>query len=549
MPTNYLQKKKINFYEILNILEEIQVLETIGGIQTVNNLMKQSQVFISSFHYINFYLQEMLILIKENYIKRLMIQYGYNIIKLGYLPKISSSKIYDKALIYLNTTHNNVKKEDTNNLGKLITEFILAKQVKKKLYKNNDKDTENIRKDSLISGFKEFDKIIGGLSKGELFIIAGRPSTGKTSFAINIVNNIISNIKNIGIYFFSLEMSGKQILHKLISINSRITLNKITQYKLCTLEWIKIIELCYQMININLQIDDNPNISVDYIEYITYLFRKDNIPINLIIIDYLQLIQSNLTNKLNRSQELSYITRKLKLLAQTLNLPILVLSQLNRNIENRIDKTPVLSDLRESGCIDLLFLPDIKDKYEYKIHCVNIADRLLDLTEIKTKYKMTKSLQTQLNISVEYKFCYQINLLKEIFITHNHKFIFCQHWFKQHLITENFLLLKCNQSQYLKHINYCFPKTIKFSIYSKSYDLYIPTYFHFICENIILHNSIEQDADIITMIYNKEDRSKNHKKGSVLDFIICKNRNGPTGSFKLLFIPETTLFENYIDNK
>nr|YP_009392974.1 Replication helicase subunit [Caloglossa intermedia]ARW61536.1 Replication helicase subunit [Caloglossa intermedia] len=536
------KKKKVNFYEILNILEEIKILQIIGGTQTINNLMKQSQVFISSFHYMNFYLQEMTGLIKENYIKRLMIQYGYNVVKLGHMPKISHDKIYNKALYYLNA-NNNTNAGAINSLGHLIAEFILIKKIEEKKYQDNHK---NIEKDFITSGFKEFDKIIRGLSKGDLIIIAGRPSTGKTSFSINIVHKIMWNIKNIGLYFFSLEMSSKQILHKLISINLHIPLEKIAQYRLCASEWMKIIKLCYQLIDINLKIDDNSSISIDYIEHITRLLKKDSINLNLIIVDYLQLIQSNIGDKLNRSQELSYITRKLKILAQNLNLPIIVLSQLNRNIENRADKTPILSDLRESGCVDIFFRIHLKNKYEYKANCISIVDQVLKFNKLQAKYKTMRYLVPRLNISTHHKFCHRLNILNKIHITYNHKFIFYKYWLKQYFVLENSLLVKCIRPM---NINYYFSKTVESSVYSKSYDFYIPKYFHFLCENILLHNSIEQDADIITMIYSKENYSNSNKLNKVLDFIICKNRNGPTGSFKLLFRPEINLFESYFDNK
>lgn len=506
--------------------------------------MKQSQIFISSFHYTNIYLQEMTILIQYNYIKRLMIQYGYNIIKLSYVPKISHHKIYNKALLYLKITENNIPKNKTQKLTHLITDFILITKNKLNKSKKQIKQRENY---IIPSGFKKLDKIIEGLSKGDLIIIAGRPSTGKTSFAINITSNLICDINKINIYFFSLEMSSQQILHKLISINSKISLKKINSYKLNTSEWAKIIQVCYKFINVNMYIDDNPNISIDYIEYTSYLSKKDNFNVGLIIIDYLQLIQSTLVNKINRSQELSYITRKLKLLAQTLNLTIIALSQLNRNIENRINKKPILSDLKESGCINIFFRSELKyNKYNYNVNCFNIINKSLNNIKINNIYIDFNNIKTILSISTKYNFCHQVNIFKKLLISYNHKIILYKSWFKQYFIVENSLVVKENKLSKLivKKINYYFTNTINFSHYDKSYDLYNLKYFHFSCQNMILHNSIEQDADIVIMIYNKHEYLNDHLLSKTLDFIICKNRNGPTGSFELLFIPEITLFEN-----
>ena len=494
--------------------------------------MKQSQIFISSFNYINLYMQEIIILIQYNYIKRLMIQYGYNIIKLGYIPKISHHKIYNKALLYLNITENNIPRKRIQTLTNLIANFILT--TKNKLEKSVKQEiikTHNI----ILSGFKKLDRIIQGLSKGDLIIIAGRPSTGKTSFAINIASNIINATHQISVYFFSLEMSSKQILHKLISINTNILLKKISLYKLNKSEWTKIIQVCYKFINTNMYIDDNPNISIDYIQYTSYLSKKDNSTIGLIIIDYLQLIQSNLNHRFNRSQELSYITRKLKLLAQTLNIAIIVLSQLNRNIETRINKKPILSDLRESGCINIFVNTELKYYYScYKISCFNIA-------KISNIYNNFCHKIQKLNILTKYNFYHKINKIKQLLISHNHKLLFYQSWFTQYFILENSLFIKK-----IHFINYYFIKKINFFKYEKSYDLYKPKFYHFFCNNILLHNSIEQDSDIIIMIYNKNENENlsTNEHNKLLDFIICKNRNGPIGSFQLSFISELTLFQN-----
>nr|QCI06564.1 replication helicase subunit [Erythroglossum lusitanicum] len=283
--------------------------------------MKQSQIFIASSD-IYIYIEELIKIINFNYIKRLLIQYGHNIIKLAYIPEISNDILYNKASKYLNLTENKIPK--TNNIKtfkQLISNFLVDIQYNEKKTKENKKNYQN--NISIKSGFKKIDKLTTGLTKGDIIVLAGRPSMGKTSLAINIAYNISYTLKS-SVSIFSLEMSSKQILNKFISIACNISTQEINLHNLSIQKWNNIKKKCKKLLDFNIYINDKPNISIDYIEYNSKLLQKEDININLIIIDYLQLIQINNVNNITRSQELSYITRKIKLLAQYLNLPIII---------------------------------------------------------------------------------------------------------------------------------------------------------------------------------------------------------------------------------
>nr|YP_010952294.1 DNA replication helicase [Gloiopeltis furcata]WMP13963.1 DNA replication helicase [Gloiopeltis furcata] len=261
------------------------------------------------------------------------------------------------------------------------------------------------------SGFSKLDNITYGLPKGDLIVIAGRPSTGKTSFAINIAYNLLKQktIK-INISIFSLEMTKIQILYKLISIGSSLPIKKILEAKIDIHQWKKIQNICDMLLRADLYINDNADISIENIKSISQSTVKKNTYTGVVIIDYLQLIKTAYLNIDNRQQELTYITRELKMMAQSLSIPVLILSQLNRSIEKRVNKKPILSDLKESGCL-------------------------------------------------------------------------------------------------------------------------------------IIHNSIEQDADIVMMLYDNNVESQQNSSTTVLDCIISKNRSGPIGSFQLIFYKKNTLFK------
>ena len=203
----------------------------------------------------------------------------------------------------------------------------------------------------LPSGFSDLDALIQGFQKSDLIIIAGRPSIGKTAFGLNLATNIIKSSK-LPVLFFSLEMSKEQIMYRLLAMETGISQMKLKSGKLQQNDWIKLTKIIKIFSKLPFFIDDTFNLSIQDIrtKIKTIIFEQNEI--GLIIIDYIQLMQNSSSKTENRAQELSQITRSLKILAREFNIPIIALSQLSRNVENRIDKKPILSDLRESGSIE-----------------------------------------------------------------------------------------------------------------------------------------------------------------------------------------------------
>ena len=174
---------------------------------------------------------------------------------------------------------------------------------------------------------------------------------GKTALGLNIALNILKESK-LPVLFFSLEMSKEQIMYRLLSIETKINQTRLKSGKLSQDDWIRLNKIIKIMSKIPFFIDDTSDLSIQNIQskIKTIIFEQGKI--SLVIIDYLQLMQNLKTKTENRVQELSVITRGLKNIARQFNIPIIALSQLSRNVENRIDKKPILSDLRESGSIE-----------------------------------------------------------------------------------------------------------------------------------------------------------------------------------------------------
>lgn len=247
-----------------------------------------------------------------------------------------------ESMLY-NIAQTNVKK-DYVHVKPLIAEAEKIMQTASK----NDGDVTGIS-----TGYTKLNDLTSGWQNSDLVIIAGRPAMGKTAFALSMAKNIAADQK-IPMAFFSLEMSGVQLVNRLISNNCEIEGKKILNGSLNREEWERFDKTIQHLIDAPLYIDDTPGLSVFELRTKAMRLAKEH-QIKLIMVDYLQLMNANGMRFNSRQEEVSTISRSLKVLAKELNIPVIALSQLNRGLEGRTGpegKRPMLSDLRESGAIE-----------------------------------------------------------------------------------------------------------------------------------------------------------------------------------------------------
>ncbi len=328
-------------------LENDEDFQSIGGVSYLLKLCEDSVSIINAGHYGK--------VIHDLSQRRQLISFGTDLVNQSFIPDIEedSTDLIEKAeqSLYDLSTHGNIEK------GPRIFENIIVEAIDyaEKAFKN---DNEII---GLKTGLKDFDKKIGGLHKSDLIIIAGRPSMGKTAFATNIAFNLTDNFIEESkkrndvkgkVLFFSLEMSSEQLATRILSESSEVASEKIRTGNISKNEFNKILRSSEKVSNLPLFIDDSPALTVSSIRTrARRLKRKEGL--DLIIIDYLQLLSSDSKNlNDNRVKEVSDITRGLKALAKELDIPVIALSQLSRKVEDREEKRPQLSDLRESGAIE-----------------------------------------------------------------------------------------------------------------------------------------------------------------------------------------------------
>ena len=516
--------RRFHKHHLIRLIEKLwekKILQEIGGINYIIRCIQKRET-INSLGYKSeyLYLKYFIRTLHYYYIKRLFIQYSNHLIQLNYLYNYKINNIYEEANFSLNRINKIYR--DYNTLA-------INAQIETYLYNANR--SKNTRK-KISSGFEDLDKIIQGFNEGDLVIIAGRPSMGKTSFALNLIYNLTYHLC-LPVYLFSLEMSKNEILDKLIALISNINIQTIQKKFFTDKQWGNIQQTCNRLAQTSLFINDNGYSSIDYIKQ---QCKEHKIYDQIIIIDYLQLIQVEKEDIKNRSQEIGNITRTLKLLAQQINSTIFVLSQLNRNIENRSNKRPLLSDLRESGCIDNYHLPKIKKQYKEHyietIHC------------FKSFYLLNRINNLRLYKNPEQHIFLLIDKTQNfIYLTHNHRLLKYTAWIKKdHFKNTLFHSIKYKNSlNSLFHIELCIPSSITHIKKNHVYDLSLKIYHNFLIDEHLVHNSIEQDADLILMLYKNQENTKNQ----IIDIIIAKNRHGPIGNFQLLFQAEICKF-NYL---
>ncbi len=239
-----------------------------------------------------------------------------------------------------------ISDQGSSNGGPINIKEYLAKTMDRidTLFHSNDAIT------GMPTGYNDFDEMTSGLQSSDLVIIAGRPSMGKTTFAMNIAEHVAIK-SQAPVLIFSMEMPGEALVMRLLSSLCRIDQLRIRTGKLSDEDWPRISSTVSMLAEAKLYIDDTPALSPAEMRARARRLTKEHGQLGLIVVDYLQLMQVP-GNSENRTAEISEISRSLKGLAKELKVPVIALSQLNRGLEQRADKRPIMSDLRESGAIE-----------------------------------------------------------------------------------------------------------------------------------------------------------------------------------------------------
>ena len=348
----YDQKNKLIFRAMVNLSKEgknIDVMTVVSALQA-NNLLDQcggleyiSSIADYSYSTLNF--RSYCDLVSDAAIKRVTIQKLSELAQVGYDPSVETEA-------YINKVEQEVfelSKRRTVDSFKPIAE--VYKSVMESIEINAKRTDEVI---GLDTGFRELNKYTQGFQGGQLLILAARPAMGKSAMAMNLAVQIAENNKNgkATVAIFNLEMSAEQLMERMIAAGSNIRLNHIKSGKIPGSDWGRFNNACIKLNALNLFFDDSSDSTINSIRAKCRKLAAEE-GLDFVVIDYLQLIESDSSSaRMSQQEKVAKISRSLKLMARELNVPVLALSQLSRNVEQRDDKRPIMSDLRDSGSIE-----------------------------------------------------------------------------------------------------------------------------------------------------------------------------------------------------
>ncbi len=322
--------------DIITLKSELTTMgkfDSVGGLEYLAELPEKVPTTANVDKYIK--------IVEEKAILRNLIKTANEIITLGYDPTEDVEDIMDGAEKKI---FDIMQKKNQKGYSPIKDVLIDSFTQLEELYNRKQPIT------GVPTGFTDLDYRTAGLHGSELILIAARPAMGKTAFALNLASNAAIRGKT-GVAIFSLEMSKDQLVNRMLCSEAMVDSNKMRTGKLEEEDWGKLAQAIGPLSEANVFIDDTPGITVMEIRTKCRKLKLEK-NIGLVIIDYLQLITGNSKKGGSREQEISEISRSLKILAKELNVPVIALSQLSRAVEQRPDHRPMLSDLRESGAIE-----------------------------------------------------------------------------------------------------------------------------------------------------------------------------------------------------
>ena len=350
--------------DVITVADELKKrgeLTRVGGASYIHTLIASVPTAANAQYYAE--------IVKEHAIMRRLIEAGTKIAQLGYANETEIDTLVDQAQAEIYAVTDGNAKEDYVSFSEALEETI------------NEIDANSNRPDGVYgvpTDFIEFDELTGGLHGGQMIVIAARPGVGKSTLALDIARSA-SIHHQMTTVFFSLEMSRTELAMRILSAEGKISMGRLKKGDLDTEGWTNLATLQGRIDSAPLFIDDSPNMTLMEIRAKCRRLKQRN-DLKLVVLDYLQLMSSGKKVE-SRQQEVSEFSRSLKLLAKELDVPVIALSQLNRGSEQRTDKRPMVSDLRESGSIeqdaDMVILLHREDMYNPDSERVGEADMII----------------------------------------------------------------------------------------------------------------------------------------------------------------------------
>jgi replicative DNA helicase len=329
----YERSEPIDALTVSELLTQQGELEEAGGRDGVSQLASTVPVPGNAGHYAR--------IVKQNALLRRLLTASQRIQKSVHEREGEPNELVEQAESLLFKVAHEERASDFNKLAEVLHDEVIKLEALAK---------GDIALTGVPSGFRDLDDMLGGFQRGNLIVIAARPAVGKSALVCNIAENVAAK-QELPVAFFSLEMSETELAHRFIASRSRISNDKLRMGKVSDRDWPRVLRACNELESAPLWLDDSSDLSLLELRAKARRLAANQGGLSMVIVDYMQLMRPE-DPRINRVEQVSQISRGLKILAGELNVPVIGLSQLSRAPEQRPDKRPMLSDLRESGQIE-----------------------------------------------------------------------------------------------------------------------------------------------------------------------------------------------------
>ena len=593
------RREPADFVTLVDELERNEQLEAVGGPAYITELINSTPTAIYVDHYAR--------IVERTATLRRLIGAAGQIAELAYDESHEVDEVVDRAERLVFGISESRIHRDLMPISTIVPEVVDQIDF---LARNQN------RLMGVPTGFALLDKMLGGFQKSDLIIVAGRPGMGKSSLGLSIAQNAARRY-DARVAVFSLEMSSEQVVQRLLAVETAIDSHRLRMGQIDEEEWPILVEAANTLAGTNIFIDDTPGASVMEIRTKARRLYAER-GLDLILVDYMQLMSGSGGGSRgeNRQQEISFISRSLKGLARELNVPVIALSQLSRAVESRANNKPVLSDLRESGCLSgdtLVYLPDLGMHCpirelarwgEFNVAALDQTRMLLSsapvskafCTGTKPVYRISSRLGRTLRATANHKFLTEMGWRRLDVLQAGERIAALPRqvrmaesglsglWDYQHCgpppppprrlsprialdatvfggePTDNPFASHRGAGQAatgsagvgsarltdaaLNDVYWDEIAAIEPDGVDDVYDLTVPGYHNFVANDFIVHNSIEQDADVVIFVYREDYYNEDTDRQNIADLMVAKHRHGTTGTVSLFFRKELTQFRD-----
>jgi replicative DNA helicase len=528
------------------------LLEAIGGRPYIVGLLEAYPTASSAGHYAR--------IVEEHALLRKLVGAGTEVQELGFSMPEDVTEAVDEAERIIYEVGDKRLRDDIQPIRPLLAQNMEAIE---RLYDAGEKVT------GLSSGFPDLDEMTLGFQPSTLVIVAARPSMGKSALLGDFALHAATR-QNKTVVMFSLEMSRHEVVQRFLSSEAKVDSQRLRRGSLQEQDWTRLSSALGRLADAPIFIDDSGSITL--MEMRAKCRRlKARHGLGLVVVDYLQLMQSPRKSE-NRQQEVSEISRSLKIMSKELDVPVLCASQLNRAVEARADKRPFLGDLRESGCLSHDTQVSLASG-----EVVAISDLVGSQPEVVTidGWKMRSAVASKVWMTGRKQlFRIVTRSGRSVRATANHPFRVLGGWKRlEELRVEERIavplasmlgvaprvgsipahqratygttsdlreLREIDSDLYWDEVEEIVPDGVE-----DVYDMTVPETHNFVANGIVVHNSIEQDSDMVMFIYRDEVYNPDSDARGEAELIVAKHRNGPTGHIRLAFMNQYTKFASF----